>query len=99
MFSRLFKTPKSSLQLFRKNQAAMLPNDAESPQFPSENFSSLPIIWKVGLESHPAIDGRAQLPRRGRKCYTTRHLIRVPGARGARRLRKDRLNLNGVIPA
>ena len=49
MFSRLFKTPKSSLQLFRKNQAAMLPNDAESPQFPSENFSSLPIIWKVGL--------------------------------------------------
>ena len=50
MFSRLFKTPKSSLQLFRKNQAAMLPNDAESPQFPSENFSSLPIIWKVGLE-------------------------------------------------
>ena len=50
MFSRLFKTPKSSLQLFRKNQAAMLPNDAESPQFPSENFSSLPIIWKVGLK-------------------------------------------------
>ena len=50
MFSRLFKTPKSSLQLFRKNQAAMLPNDAESPQFPSENFSSLPIIWKVGLD-------------------------------------------------
>ena len=49
MFSRLFKTPKSSLQLFRKNQAAMLPNDAESPQFPSETFSSLPIIWKVGL--------------------------------------------------
>ena len=49
MFSRLFKTPKSSLQLFRKNQAAMLPNDAESPQFPSENFSSLPIIWKVML--------------------------------------------------
>lgn len=36
---------------------------------------------------------------RGRKCYTTRHLIRVPGARGVRRLRKDRLNLNGVIPA
>ena len=29
----------------------MLPNDAESPQFPSENFSSLPIIWKVGLSS------------------------------------------------
>ena len=27
----------------------MLPNDAESPQFPSETFSSLPIIWKVGL--------------------------------------------------
>ena len=52
MFSRLFKTPKSSLQLFRKNQAAMLPNDAESPQFPSENFSSLPIIWKVGLIIH-----------------------------------------------
>ena len=51
MFSRLFKTPKSSLQLFRKNQAAMLPNDAESPQFPSENFSSLPIIWKVGLDN------------------------------------------------
>ena len=49
MFSRLFKTPKSSLHLFRKNQAAMLPNDAESPQFPSDNFSSLPIIWKVGL--------------------------------------------------
>ena len=49
MFSRLFKTPKSSLQLFRKNQAAMLPNDAESQQLPSENFSSLPIIWKVGL--------------------------------------------------
>lgn len=52
MFSRLFKTPKSSLQLFRKNQAAMLPNDAESPQFPSENFSSLPIIWKVGLKAY-----------------------------------------------
>ena len=51
MFSRLSKTPKSSIQLFRKNQAAMLPNDAESPQFPSENFSSLPIIWKVGLGS------------------------------------------------
>ena len=50
MFSRLFKTPKSSLQLFRKNQAAMLPNDAESPQVPSETFSSLPIIRKVGLE-------------------------------------------------
>lgn len=49
MFSRLFKTPKSSLQLFRKNQAAMLPNDAESPQVPSETFSSLPIIRKVGL--------------------------------------------------
>lgn len=30
----------------------MLPNDAESPQFPSENFSSLPIIWKVGLIIH-----------------------------------------------
>ena len=49
MFSRLFKTPKPSLQLFRKNQAAMLPNDAESPQVPSETFSSLPIIRKVGL--------------------------------------------------
>ena len=53
MFSRLFKTPKSSLQLFRKNQAAMLPNDAESPQVPSETFSSLPIIRKVGLNAHP----------------------------------------------
>ena len=51
MFSRLFKTPKSSLQLFRKNQAAMLPNDAESPQVPSETFSSLPIIRKVGLKT------------------------------------------------
>ena len=50
MFSRLFKTPKSSLQLFRKNQAAMLPNDAESPQVPPETFSSLPIIRKVGLK-------------------------------------------------
>ena len=49
MFSRLFKTPKSSLQLFRKNQAAMLPNDAESPQVLPETFSSLPIIRKVGL--------------------------------------------------
>src|SRR5574344_1043094 len=49
MFSRLFKTPKSSLQLFRKNQAAMLPNDAESPQVPSETFFSLPIIRKVWL--------------------------------------------------
>ena len=51
MFSRLFKTPKSSLQLFRKNQAAMLPNDAESPQVRSETFSSLPIIRKVGLRT------------------------------------------------
>ena len=51
MFSQLFKTPKSSLQLFRKNQAAMLPNDAESPQVPSETFSSLPIIRKVGLNA------------------------------------------------
>ena len=49
MFSRLFKTPKSSLQLFRENQAAMLPNDVKSPQVPSETFSSLPIIRKVGL--------------------------------------------------
>ena len=54
MFSRLFKTPKSSLQLFRKNQAAMLPNDAESPQVPSETFSSLPIIRKVGLKTTTA---------------------------------------------
>ena len=36
---------------FGKNQAAMLPNDAEIPQAPSETFSSLPIIRKVGLNS------------------------------------------------
>ena len=58
MFSQLFKTPKSSLQLFRKNQAAMLPNDAESPQVPSETFSSLPIIRKVGLDEVVQVVGQ-----------------------------------------
>ena len=67
MFSRLFKTPKSSLQLFRKNQAAMLPNDAESPQFPSENFSSLPIIWKVGLDQRCEAD--LEVRQDGRRPY------------------------------
>ena len=33
----------------------MLPNDAESPQVPSETFSSLPIIWKVGLVAAIAV--------------------------------------------
>ena len=62
MFSRLCKIPKSSLQLFRKNQADMSRKDAESPRFPSETFSSPPIIWKVGLVSnrraHDAADNR-----------------------------------------
>ena len=49
MFSRICKTPKSSLRLFRENQAYMSRKDAESPRFPSETFSSPPIIWKVGL--------------------------------------------------
>ncbi len=49
MFLRLFKIPKSSLQLFRENQAAISSNDAESPQVPTSTFSSLPIIRKVGL--------------------------------------------------
>ena len=50
--------------LFRKNQAAMLPNDAESPQFPSENFSSLPSFWKVGLNRIAQLmagDGAAEI--------------------------------------
>ena len=78
MFSRLFKTPKSSLQLFRKNQAAMLPNDAESPQVPSETFSSLPIIRKVGLVHRFATPfGSEDIPHRTVRAVFPHTALRV----------------------
>ena len=50
MFSRLCKTPKSSLQLFREQCAETCQMHEGCRQLSAETFSSLPIIRKVGLE-------------------------------------------------
>ena len=49
MFSRLCKIPKSSLQLFREKCAEMCQKPYGCRQLPAETFSSLPVMWKVGL--------------------------------------------------
>ena len=49
MFSRLFKTPRSSLQLFREECAETCQMYERCRQFSAETFSSLPIIRKDGL--------------------------------------------------
>ena len=54
MFSRLFKIPKSSLQLFREKCAETCQMPEGCRQLPAETFSSLPIIRKVGLTQFPA---------------------------------------------
>ena len=51
MFSRLFKVPKSSLQLFREECAEMCQMPEGCRQLSAETFSSLPIIGKVGLKT------------------------------------------------
>lgn len=53
MFSRLFKTPRSSLQLFREECAETCQMHERCRQFSAETFSSLPIIRKDGLGNLP----------------------------------------------
>ena len=55
MFSRLFKTPRSSLQLFREECAETCQMYERCRQFSAETFSSLPIIRKDGLSLNSTV--------------------------------------------